>query len=771
MSNEIPPSPPQSSKLSASAAALGLGDNQAGIASNSAKLANGTYLATGALSYQQGQWQLTTSANSAAATGHGQSTATNNEKPLPLPGNTNLPAPIKQALQSATQQLVSSNAGNPALTATPGQLQATLAVNIEIKVTGQQVTVTLQLPAQAGQVVLPLTLTDKQAQSLLNQLNQGAQSVGYQRPSLHPTLQQPMQGQPSGQNPQQGILSSLSPAQLKTLASMFTVTQADQRWQVTMNQITTVLPPAAQAQLPATLPLAPESATSLPKVEIANVAVMPAKTVGEALKQIAVSLRWQQPSQPVAQFQLAKELAGALLGTEAKAQQLNLPLQTNRDGGIAIQLPNGQAQPLPKELQAQLTGLAVLPKQLTIVKTSNGYQVSWPTPPTAGQPGHSQSHQINDNSQLGRELAKLLILTSAIPRTDKPLLNNAQPGQITLSQQAGTPPPKQASATPELSSAQVASLKQLLPLLSQGVKPLDSALTNLQKMVNELTTPSQPLPADGAQKIAGSGATELANGIKALTEQFLQQAPKTSEVKPEQVQQWIRSQLLFQPFSPQLMAMTLATLQGGSPMAAPANDSLGLLMNLLFSGKLSTLLNKTAVKAGATGRSFEQRLSGNSLPARQLQGLQQSVGQIAQQTQLFQAQSSEQASGSPSYFSLPINEGGLFKQVEGRIDPPRDEDNKDNPNQDEKLKNWQLTLKLDVGEHGALMAQARLHEQQLKLRLVASKGGLKRLVDSHLSTLDTRLQQIGFNTEIASKQGTVPATLLPKEHQLIAVQV
>ncbi|GAA5213977.1 flagellar hook-length control protein FliK [Corallincola platygyrae] len=764
MSNEIIPS----QQSSATTATKSVSSDSTAAIGRLAEPQSGSYRLQGELKLEAGRLQLSParseSQSANQSTGHsanaGQaadaSQSGRQSSTITLPANTSLPPQLKPLIEQALSQPRSS-----------------LPVTVTLKVEGAANQLTLTLPAQSAQLTAQLSLTQQQVTTLVNLLS--TQSNGsYSRAEL-------LQNQ-----------VTLSPAQLQTLVQSLNLNANSGQWQLSSPAGPINLPGSVIDALPAPMPGLPQN--QQPNVDIVQSHPKPAATLGEALKQLAVTLRWQQPTIQLTNINLAKTDAASLLNSQPAMQQISLPLSRNTQGEMVVSLPNNKTSVLPKALQNQLAALAMqkgkqaMPSQLVFQRIVDGFQVKLPAlqpiqntsaPPANVQPQSPMNSSssvaslptISPQSVLGKALAALLPLGARqeLTNINQPLLISDNTGKISFNQAITLPGIEQTANQGKPAPVNLPLLQHLLPLLAKGSQPLESSLQQLAKLLSPNTNAVMPSAAQGAKPNQASNASQALPA--AVTEKLaglLSQIPKSDSLKPEQIQQWIKQQLSFQPFNPLVLANSIAAVQGQA-VSPQASDTLGMILSLLFSGKIGQRIANQSGKTPLSGKAKADAATINqSYGSASWQAAQKSIGQIAQTTQFQQAQSSDTQTGT-SYFSLPIAEGQLFKQVEGRIDRFKDE-SKDKPDA-EKVKSWQLTLKLDVGSYGELLAQARLAEQQLKIKFTASKGNLKRLVDNHLTQLDDRLQNMGFQTELASRQGRVPATLMPQANQLVEVKV
>ncbi|WP_189403091.1 flagellar hook-length control protein FliK [Alteromonas halophila] len=87
-------------------------------------------------------------------------------------------------------------------------------------------------------------------------------------------------------------------------------------------------------------------------------------------------------------------------------------------------------------------------------------------------------------------------------------------------------------------------------------------------------------------------------------------------------------------------------------------------------------------------------------------------------------------------------------------------------------RNWHLTMKLDIGEAGELLAKSRINGETIELDLYASSEQLLALVADTLPFFTRRLEANGLDVGRTSFQlGKVPATLKAQPHHIFETMV
>lgn len=95
-----------------------------------------------------------------------------------------------------------------------------------------------------------------------------------------------------------------------------------------------------------------------------------------------------------------------------------------------------------------------------------------------------------------------------------------------------------------------------------------------------------------------------------------------------------------------------------------------------------------------------------------------------------------------------------------------------NPEKNEGSSSWYLTMKLDVGPLGQMLAKTQLKDDEIKLQLYTSTTELKNKVYDMLPFLQRRLSALGINlTEKSCQLGKVPKQLKNEHYQVFETQV
>lgn len=136
-----------------------------------------------------------------------------------------------------------------------------------------------------------------------------------------------------------------------------------------------------------------------------------------------------------------------------------------------------------------------------------------------------------------------------------------------------------------------------------------------------------------------------------------------------------------------------------------------------------------------------------------------------QQSKLAAAEAQLQAQDS-LYYVLPIGQNEQRKDVELLIKRERDKPEEDGKKVS-KGTYWSLTMKLDIGDIGQLLAKARLQEKHLDVDFYTSNDKTKDLVLNFLPFLRKRFSELGIEMGKGLCQlGKIPETLQSRPYHL-----
>lgn len=122
------------------------------------------------------------------------------------------------------------------------------------------------------------------------------------------------------------------------------------------------------------------------------------------------------------------------------------------------------------------------------------------------------------------------------------------------------------------------------------------------------------------------------------------------------------------------------------------------------------------------------------------------------------------------YYNLPTAFGGEFNNIELLI--KREHEKQQSANQENnENKNWQLTMKLSVGEIGELLTKAKLKNAQVEIDFYASNTEVLHTVMNFLPLLKKRLVNLGIDLHKSQCQlGKIPDTLSQRPYHIFSAK-
>lgn len=122
------------------------------------------------------------------------------------------------------------------------------------------------------------------------------------------------------------------------------------------------------------------------------------------------------------------------------------------------------------------------------------------------------------------------------------------------------------------------------------------------------------------------------------------------------------------------------------------------------------------------------------------------------------------------YYNLPSAFNGEFRNVELLI-KREEEKAKDDEQQQDRNKNWQLTMKLTVGEIGELLTKAKLQASIVEIDFYASNDEVLHKVMNYLPLLKKRLVNLGIEVSKSQCQlGKIPDTLEQRPYHIFTAK-
>ncbi len=121
------------------------------------------------------------------------------------------------------------------------------------------------------------------------------------------------------------------------------------------------------------------------------------------------------------------------------------------------------------------------------------------------------------------------------------------------------------------------------------------------------------------------------------------------------------------------------------------------------------------------------------------------------------------------YYALPNPFSSQHKDIEILI--KREKQTAQQGEQKQNQQRWQLSMKLDVGDNGDVLAKIKLINNQLDLNLYASDQALKDKVINFLPYLNKRLVAAGLQIKPNCYVGKIPDTLYKTDFQVVQAYV
>lgn len=323
----------------------------------------------------------------------------------------------------------------------------------------------------------------------------------------------------------------------------------------------------------------------------------------------------------------------------------------------------------------------------------------------------------NNSSSAASSSGQLSI--QAVSSEQKLQLSNSDFLKPQLLASSANEPKAPGSVTAKAESSQVA-WRQLLPMLENA----PASLRNLPDM-----------PA----------------AVQQLLSLVRQAQPDSSKVlSATQVAEQLQASLQFQPLQLQ-------------PNLGTAAGTLAVAIQLL----LGQLLRQpqTAAKAAPAQR-LAQAIG--QLDQQQTSQLLRALGSHSSALQLAQLQNAD-AAGIGQQWIIPL---ALQQQQESRLSQILIEQREaEHPDPTEQRKMWQLTMKFDLGNHGQLMAVAKLRETDLQLHFYTNEPQALRQAEKFLPLLTERCTAQGLTVSEAHCQlGKIPDTLGNRRTSLISTK-
>jgi len=121
------------------------------------------------------------------------------------------------------------------------------------------------------------------------------------------------------------------------------------------------------------------------------------------------------------------------------------------------------------------------------------------------------------------------------------------------------------------------------------------------------------------------------------------------------------------------------------------------------------------------------------------------------------------------YYALPNLFSPLHKEIELVIKREQ-QNNQQNENNDTETQ-WRLSMKLDIGKKGEVLAKVKLLQENIDLHLYASNEALKSHITNLLPLLQKRLSHLGLKLSHQCYVGKIPESLYKTKFQVVQAYV
>ncbi|MCC2614788.1 flagellar hook-length control protein FliK [Aestuariibacter halophilus] len=356
-----------------------------------------------------------------------------------------------------------------------------------------------------------------------------------------------------------------------------------------------------------------------------------------------------------------------------------------------------------------------------------------------------------------------------LPEIAKVALDNAQLNQLIKAGLVAQPPQSGIQGTAPLTSQPAPGttsvvgsqqdLGRLLALLQRQLEPHQvSPSKGLAELVTQLQQ-SSPQLAPALREAFSNLATQLSASV-----------PRGDTTDAARITQLLGAtplpmasdQLVAAQPRPHLITTLISLLQVA--MGARLTSQHPQLASQILASFSGALVDG----AKTTGGTAPRRLLADVQMQDQRMGLLHSVMRLLsghQSNKLYSAEQSMQGQDT-LYYVLPSMLGQNGKDTEILI-RRQTEDKHDNKQQQTSSTCWHLTMRLDIGEMGAVLSKARWQQETLALDLYASTTAALERVHQYLPLLKQRFAALGIEMETPTCQlGKIPESLRERPFQI-----
>ena len=324
-----------------------------------------------------------------------------------------------------------------------------------------------------------------------------------------------------------------------------------------------------------------------------------------------------------------------------------------------------------------------------------------------------------------------------------------------------------------------ASLGSIAQLLKSEAKNASVSLIN--NLLQQLSNTNSQQQTTGAERLNGlkeEANTQVGTGTKAIDDSGKSKAPNEVSTPESTLPQRIQNLLS----SPALLATPSAL---ASPVAVSSFvQGLVALVQLALAGRALQRQPSLKAQLDAPDSIVSKTLAsvgGNSQPSKvsqdlhQLDSRQQILSQLKtllanhQQSKLTQADARIQGQDSFYYVLPSLTQHNTPPELLIQREPKKQYEQQESKGQQSL---WNVTMKLDIGTVGQVLAKSKIDKETITLDLYASNEVILARVADTLPYLTKRLEELGLQVEKSSFQrGHIPDTLNSRPHQIFETRV
>lgn len=343
----------------------------------------------------------------------------------------------------------------------------------------------------------------------------------------------------------------------------------------------------------------------------------------------------------------------------------------------------------------------------------------------------------------------------------------------------GNTPSAITSKLANLQSAIYSEMNQVLPRSENMGSALPSILSQLQSIGKGAGPELKHLIAQvsmqiknslpGTESISGSIPTEFSDSLDEIA-----LSPESRQIKD----------LLTTPTLPNINGAPIQSINGVNSQSSLVNGLVAMLQASLQAKLiaqqpqlLSTLLQSSQfTQLIPKMMGLSKNTNAQSKILQDLSRLDPKSNLIGELNKVLSNHSLHKLSGAESslqnqdsfYYTLPNMFSPQHKDIEIVIKREQQAQRE----KDQKVQQaWQLSMKLDIGESGEVLAKVKLLNENVDLNLYASNQLLKEKILDNLPYLNRRLESLGLSVKPQCYLGKIPNTLHKTDYQVVQTYV